>query len=157
LHYTVLGFPAVPYPRNLQGIGIADLARQVDLLESDYERQHGQKPFIVCMDSDRLAGWIAFYRAKMVRPGNESQVMEFVRNTTGGHLFLRNSHMYRFWHPIETYDKERPLLIIAVKHHYLLKDQVLARIRPLTEIEERFLQKHGKPTTPFFYQFAYIL
>lgn len=153
-HYTVLGLPGVPYPSALFGIGIPDFVRQVASIEEDFERQYGEKPFIICMDTDRLAGWIAFYRTKMTGSENESQITEFIQNTTGGHLFEKDSHMYRFWHPVETYDKERPLLIIATSREYLQKDQLLARVNPTSDIKERVLRKYGKPTTSFFYQFA---
>ncbi len=152
-HYTVLGLPGVPYPNDLVGIGIPDLARQVGAIEKEFETQHGQKPFIVCMDADRFAGWIAFYRIKMTG-ADRAAAAEFINNTTGGHLFEKDSHMYRFWHPVETYDKARPLLILTEKREYLLKDQVLAHIEPMSEIKAIVLQKHGKSTTTFFYQFA---
>ncbi len=154
LHYTVLGLPGVPYHQDLVGIGIPDFARQVATLEEDFERQNGKKPFIVCMDTDRLAGWIAFYRVKMLGSAHQSRVKEIIENTTGGHLFGRRSHMYRFWHPVETYDKQRPLLVLAVRRRDLLKKQVTERINPISDIEERVLWKHGRPTTRFFYQFA---
>ena len=154
LHYSVLGFPGVPYHSKLVGIGIPDFAAQVAQIEETYEREHGPKPFITCMDSDRLAGWIAFYRIKAAGPEGKAKAAEFIRNATGGHLFEVDSHMYRFWHPIESYDKERPLLIVTARQDYLEKDQVWAHVAPLSEMQEFTAYKNGKPTTPFYYQFA---
>jgi hypothetical protein len=62
--------------------------------------------------------------------------------------------MYRFWHPIESYEKERPLLIVTAEHHYLEKDQVWAHVSPLSDMQEFMAHKHGKPTTPFYAQFV---
>ncbi len=154
LHYCILGFPGVPYHKELLGIGIPDFVAQVAAIEEEYERQHGRKPFITCMDSDRLAGWIAFYRTKMAGSEGKEKVKDFIRNATGGHLYEVDSHMYRFWHPIETYDRERPLLIVTASQRDLQKDQVWAHVGPLSEMGKFMAYKHGKPTTPFYYQFA---
>ena len=123
-------------------------------IEQNFEQKHGQKPLIACMDSNRLASWIAFYRTKMAQGDDHVNLREFLENTTGGQLFEVNSYMYRFWHPVEHYDKTRPILIITTRRDYLLKDQLLAHVRPTSEINEFTAYKHGKPTTPFFYQFA---
>jgi len=154
LHYTVLGFPGIPYPKTLVGIGIPNFVRHVAEIEKNFEQEHGQKPFIACMDSNRLASWIAFYRTKTAQREEHANIREFLENTTGGQLFEVNSYMYRFWHPTESYDKKRPIFIITARREYLLKDQLLAHVRPTSSIKEFTASKHGKPTTPFFYQFA---
>lgn len=155
LHYTVLGFPGVPYFEKPLRIGMPDLARQIEAIEADFERRAGEKPFTVCMDSDRLAGLIAFYRAKMAGSGNEAKVADAVRNTTGGHLFGKRSHMYRYWHPRGVY-RDRTLLIIGLQHSDLLERRVTSQVRAISDIERIVVEKNGKPTGHFFYQFAKI-
>lgn len=154
-YHVAVGFPGVPYTQIHLGsdipaiFGLTDFAEQVGRLEQEYERQHGEKPMIVCVDADRLAGWIAFYRAKET----PALTQEFVQNVTGGHLFGKESHMYGYWHPMAQY-RNRPLLVIAIKESAMRKKQVVWRLRPLSPIGKVWLRKNGKLTLPFFYQFA---
>lgn len=155
LHYTVLGFPGVPYFEKPLRIGMSDLAHQIEAIEADFQRRTGEKPFTVCVDSDRLAGLIAFYRAKMAGSGNRAKVADAVRNTTGGHFFGKRSHMYRYWHPRWKY-RNRALLIIALERSGLLERRVTSQVRAISDIERIVVEKNGKPTGRFFYQFAKI-
>ena len=47
LHYSALGFPGVPYPINVPGIGSEDLARQIEIIADTFEENTGEKPLIV--------------------------------------------------------------------------------------------------------------
>lgn len=152
-HYLVLGFPGVPYFKTGLGVGMQALALEVENLEADYVRREGDKPFTVCMDSDRLAGWIAFYRSKMAGPGNEGKKAEVVHNTTGGHLFGENSHMYRYWHPREAFE-DKTLLLIGDNRSQLLSKSANSRLIPLGDIYPIAVQKNSKPAGYFFCQFA---
>jgi len=142
-HYLVLGLPGVPYFTTGLGTGMKELARQVDAIEAQSIRERGEKPFFVCVDSDRLAGWIAFYRTQ----SNPSPIGEwrsrFVQNLTGGHLFGENSHMYRFWHPIESF-RHQTLCLIGTNRSDLLHRRVGGRVLFLSEIESRSFYKNGK-------------
>jgi dolichol-phosphate mannosyltransferase len=156
LHYLVLGFPAVPYPRKkLMGMGMEDLARKVEIVEETYERQIGEEPFIVCMDTDRLAGWLAFYAIKTSGSPLDFETLEAVRDTTGGHLFGKNSMMYRYWHPLEKL-RNRPILLISGDP----EDLQNARVNMVTEskgdIQKIVVEKSGKVLGTYFYRWLRI-
>ncbi len=159
-HFTVLGLPGIGYHPDLLGIhvpigvGMADLARNVDELEQRFERDTGVKPFTVCVDSNRVASWIAFYRAKRAQPRSAAAVPIIVHDTTGGHPFGDNSRMYRLWHPLANLDQDRPVLLIGVKKSHLMKPEVTTRTIPVTPVKEMVINKNAKRVTSYFYQFA---
>jgi dolichol-phosphate mannosyltransferase len=152
LHYLVLGFPAVPYPRKaLMGMGMEDLARKVDTVVETYERQSGEEPIIVCMDTYRLASWLAFYRTKISGSPSVFEMPEAVRNTTGGHLFGKNSMMYRYWHPPETVNN-RTILFITDDRKDMQDARVIQLTEPLGEIKKLAVEKNGKVLRTYYYR-----
>jgi len=156
LHYLVLGFPAVPYPRKaLMGMGMEDLARKVDTVMETYERQTGEKPIIVCMDTYRLASWLAFYRTKISGARTVFEMPEAVRDTTGGHLFGKNSMMYRYWHPAETLSN-RTILFITDDPDDMQDARVLLLTEPLGEIQKLAVEKNGKVLRAYYYRWLRV-
>jgi len=155
LHYAVLGFPAAPYPPNPFGIGMQHMAQQVETVVDAFERRTGETPLIVCMDGDRSAGWIAFYRTKIAGLQNDFKRAEIVDGTTGGHFFGKNSHMYRIWHPIRTH-QNRAILLIGRERSRVADEIVQSRAEPIGDIEEAVFQKNGKVAGRFFYRFLRV-
>ncbi len=156
LHYLVLGFPAVPYPRRtLLGTGMQDLAQKVETIVETFERKTGEKPAIVCMDTDRMAGWIAFYRTKIAGSRHRSEMPEAARDTTGGHLFGKNSHMYRYWHPIEMY-RNRVILLISKSMEDMADERLKMRGELIGDIQKLVVEKNGKPLGTYFCRFLWV-
>ena len=156
LHYLVLGFPAVPYPRKaLMGMGMEDLARKVDTVVEAYEGQTGEKPIIVCMDTYRLASWLAFYRTKISGSPSVFEMPEAVRNTTGGHLFGKNSMMYRYWHPTETLS-DRIILFITDDPDDMQDARVILLTEPLGEVQKLAVEKNGKVLRAYYYRWLRV-
>jgi dolichol-phosphate mannosyltransferase len=159
LYFSVLGFPGLPFHfENMQSvlpldIGMADLGKQVESITNDYKQKTGVQPVTVCIDGDRVAGWIAFYAVKSLDGKQKDRARTVIENTSGGHLFQLDSHMYRYWFPLKEFEN-RHLLIISRKRDHLKKHQVVEKIKPLGDIKEIILRKHGKPSIPIFYQFA---
>jgi len=152
LHYLVLGFPAVPYPRKaLMGMGMEDLARKVDTVVETYERQTGDVPIIVCMDTYRLASWLAFYRTKISVAPSVFEMPKAVRDTTGGHLFGKNSMMYRYWHPPETLIN-RTILFITDDREDMQDARVILLTEPLGEVRKLAVEKNGKVLRAYYYR-----
>jgi len=152
LHYLVLGFPAVPYPRKaLMGMGMEDLARKVDTVVETYEHQTGDKPIIVCMDTYRLASWLAFYRTKISGSPSVSEMPEAVRDTTGGQLFGKNSMMYRYWHPTETLS-DRTILFITDDPEDMQDARVILLTEPLGTVRKLVVEKNGKILRAYYYR-----
>ena len=152
LHYSALGFPAVPYPTNVPGIGSDDLARQVETITDTYEENTGEKPLIVYMDKDQMAGLIAFYRVKTAGDPSDTERWEIVSNTTGGHFFGKDSHMYRFWHPAEEHT-DRVILLLGHKLSHMERDSVLSRAEPIGDIQTLVTIKNREVTGRYFYRF----
>jgi len=92
--------------------GLRGLAQKIETVVETFERKTGEKPTLVCMDTDRMAGWIAFYRTKIAGSRYRFEMPEAARDTTGGHLLGKNSHMYRYWHPIEMH-RDRVIVLIG--------------------------------------------
>ncbi|MGW8185732.1 MAG: glycosyltransferase family 39 protein [Desulfobacterales bacterium] len=156
LHYLVLGFPAVPYPRKaLMGMGMEDLARKVDTVVETYERQTGDKPIIVCMDTYRLASWLAFYRTKISGSPSVFEMPEAARNTTGGQLFGKNSMMYRYWHPPETLSN-RTILFITDDRKDMQDPYVILLTEPLGEVQKLAVEKNGKNIRTYYYRWLRV-
>ncbi|MGD8715897.1 MAG: glycosyltransferase family 39 protein [Desulfobacterales bacterium] len=155
LHFAALGFPATPYPPNPFGMGMQHLAQEIEIVVNDFERRTRETPLIVCMDGDRLAGWVAFYRTKNAGLQNEFERAKIVGNTTGGHFFGKNSHMYRIWHPIGTH-QNRVILLIGRKRSGFADEIVQSRAKPIGDIEEVVFQKNGKVAGRFFYRFLRV-
>jgi dolichol-phosphate mannosyltransferase len=152
LHYLVLGFPAVPYPRKaLMGMGMEDLARKVDTVVETYEHQTGDKPIIVCMDTYRLASWLAFYRTKISGSPSVFEMPEAVRDTTGGQLFGKNSMMYRYWHPTETLSN-RAILFITDDPEDMRDARVILLTEPLGDVQKLAVEKNGKVLRTYYYR-----
>jgi dolichol-phosphate mannosyltransferase len=152
LHYLVLGFPALPYPRKaLMGMGMEDLARKVETVVETYEHQTGEKPIIVCMDTYRLASWLAFYRTKISGAQSVFEMPEAVRDTTGGHLFGKNSMMYRYWHPLETLSN-RTILFISDDPEDMQDARVMLLTEPLGKVQKLVVEKNGKVLRTYYYR-----
>ncbi len=156
LHYLVLGFPAVPYPRKaLMGMGMEDLARKVDTVVETYEHQTGDKPIIVCMDTYRLASWLAFYRTKISGSPSVFEMPEAVRDTTGGQLFGKNSMMYRYWHPTETLS-DRTILFITDDPEDMQDARVILLTEPLGKVRKLAVEKNGKVLRAYYYRWLRV-
>jgi dolichol-phosphate mannosyltransferase len=149
LYYLSLGFPGIPYPQNFPGIGSEDLARQIETIVNTFEKKTGEKPLVVYMDEDKMAGLIAFYRTKI--SGN-SKTEDIVDNTTGGHFFGKESHMYRYWHPIEKHRK-RIIVLIGFKADHMVRTRVRLLTEPISDVKQIVAFKNGKVTGRYFYQF----
>ncbi len=154
LHYLTLGFPGVPYFRESLGVGMQDLAVQVERIIGKNERITGETPLVVCMDKDRLAGWISFYRVKGIKQGAPGRLKEKALRVSGGHFFGKNSKMYRYWFPPEA-EEGRSLLLIGRKRDDLSGSRVKDRSLRLGEIGELPFRKNGKPAGRFYYRFLY--
>jgi dolichol-phosphate mannosyltransferase len=155
-YYLVLGFPGIPYPSNVLGVGMADLARQMDNIVAGLEREVGEKPFTVCMDTDRMAGWIAFYRVKGIQSPSEAQIAGIVNNITGGHFVGKDSHMYRYWHPTEMFEN-RVIMLIGREPIDFLKRPVRESTEPIGDIEEIVFRSHDKVSGRFLFRLVRLL
>ena len=153
LQYLTLGFPGVPYSAVL-GVGMQDLAGQIEAIVEEHEHVTGETPLVVCMDKDRLAGWIAFYRAKKVERAAPPRLKKEALRVSGGHFFGKNSGMYRYWFSPQA-QKGKTLLLVARRRGRLSDANIGSLALRLGRVRNLTVHKNGKAAGRFYYRFLY--
>lgn len=151
LHYLTLGFPGVPYPKNLYLLGWQDFGREIETLVEKIEHETNEKILVVGMDRNRIASGLAFYRTKAVEASNEKASHEPVFQTSSWHLFGGKSLMYEYWFPIEE-QINKTMLLVSRSITNLTSDDALSRVRQAGDIKEMALWKNGKPAGNYYYR-----
>ncbi len=151
LHYSALGFPGVPYPRFVPGLGMEHLAAQIEGVVDAFERSSNEKPLVVCTNKNKIASLVAFYRAKLDGASGGGNKAEIINNTTGNHYFGGESLMYEYWHPLEAHEKG-VILLIGYKTEQFKRNQVQFRTEPISAVKEMVVIKNGKVSGHYFYQ-----
>jgi dolichol-phosphate mannosyltransferase len=151
LHYSALGFPGVPYLRFIPGLGMEHLASQIENVVDTFERSSNEKPLVVCMNKNKIASLVAFYRAKLDGASGGGNKADIINNTTGNHYFGGESLMYEYWHPLEAHEK-RVILLIGYKTEQFKRNQVQFRTEPISAVKEMVIIKNGKVSGHYFYQ-----
>ncbi|MDG4552541.1 MAG: glycosyltransferase family 39 protein [Candidatus Contendobacter sp.] len=150
LHYLTLGFPGVPYPKNLYLLGWQGFGREIEALVKETEHETGDKIWVVGMDRNRIASGLAFYRTKAVEALNEKISHEPAFQTSSWHLFGGKSLMYEYWFPIEE-QSNKTMLLVSRSIANLTSDDVLSHVRQAGDIKEIMLWKNGKPAGVYYY------
>jgi dolichol-phosphate mannosyltransferase len=143
-YHLTLGIPGVPLPQNVLGVGKDDLARQVDEAVRSLQERTGERPVVVCLDEDQIASWLAFYRGRGASPGDRDSWRWAVDETTGGHLFDNDSHMYARWFPSEQL-LDRPVVLVSPKPHWIEEPPMIGSVRFLGPMQEVHYSQRGRP------------
>ena len=151
LHYLVLGFAGLPYPKNVFGLGWPALARQVEALVENHEQKTGERPLVVGMDTDRINSWLAFYRSQAMTKAKGATTNEGARQTAGRHLFGQNSGMYLFWFPTKAQER-KAMVLVGRTPEELKGDHITSRARQAHEIKEMVARKNGKIAGRYYYR-----
>ena len=151
LHYLSLGFPGIPYSKNLYLLGWEGFGREINTLVEKIERETDDKILVVGMDRNRIASGLAFYRTKAIESSNERVSHEPAFQTSSWHLFGGNSLMYEYWFPIEE-QKNKTLLLVSKSMANLTSDDVLSRARQAGDIKEIKLWKNSRPVGLYYYR-----
>jgi dolichol-phosphate mannosyltransferase len=152
LHYSALGFPGVPYPQFVPGMGMEHLAAQIESIVDNFQRSTNEKPLVVCTGKNKIASLVAFYRAKIDGASGRGNKADIINNTTGSHFFGNESLMYAYWHPVKGHRK-RIILLIGYKLEQLASKQVQFRTDPINDIGKIDVFKNGELSGRYFYQF----
>jgi dolichol-phosphate mannosyltransferase len=150
LHYLGLGFPGVPYPRNLYLLGWQGFGREIEMLVEQAERETGEKVLVVGMDRNRIASGLAFYRTKAIDSSNEPMVRQPAFQTSGWHLFGGKSLMYEYWFPKDG-QNNKTMLLVSRGIANLTGDNIRSRVRQMGDIKEIALSKNGRPAGHYCY------
>lgn len=152
LHYLCLGFPGVPFPKNMLGQGWHAIACQVEAVVEEIEERTGHRPLVVGMDKDRINSWLAFYRGKCGRhAGEKNRSGSGAGETSGRHIFGSRSGMYLFWFPQEIH-KEKTLVLVGRKHKDLTGPRIESRIKKGGEIKELTAEVNGSIVRKNYYR-----
>jgi dolichol-phosphate mannosyltransferase len=152
-HYLALGFPGLPLAAGLRelGTGIPSAAAQVDERVRKLREETGVEPMTVCLDNDRLAGWLAFYQVRLAEKLGRPDPRAPVRQTTGNQLLGGDSGMYRFWHPVETL-RGRVIEVVGRSEQQVEAARTQLGARPLSAVEPLSVRKHGRELARFWCQ-----
>jgi dolichol-phosphate mannosyltransferase len=141
-NYLVLGFPGVPYPPNLLGLGWRELSSQIEDKVNSIEKRSGKRPLVIGMDKDRINSWLAFYRGRSnpMSTGRRTNIGAY--ETGGRHLFGKDSNMYRYWFPSE--DQEgKVMIIVGRKPEDLIGPNIETRIKQGKAVEKIEIKRKG--------------
>lgn len=155
LHYLTLGFPGVAYPKGLE-IGKRSLARQTALAREVFAQKTDAFPLVVCMQDERLAGWLAYYLSLDADKWIERGYSQIIKNTTAAHYFGEDSQMFRYWRSLDEFNN-RVILLVGPKRHELENQRILSKAVPLSEIKEIIVRQKNKITGRYYYRFLHTL
>ncbi len=152
LHYFTLGLPGLPFPRESFMIGWRQLGPELEAIVHRREIEHGLRPVVVGMDLYRVASGLAFYRSRYAGENNEERQERIMGETTGRHLFGRDSLMYSRWHQPDSFNRRD--FIVASSDVRELDPTVFSsyagRIGPLESI---MINKHGQHVGPLYFRY----
>jgi dolichol-phosphate mannosyltransferase len=103
------------------------------------------------MDKYRVASGLAFYQSKNLDPREYSKKARILAETTGSHLFGRNSLMYRYWTDPATY-RDRTLLVLSSDADDLDKKRLVQYASSIGEIHQLYYDKFGRRIGPIYYR-----
>jgi len=152
LHYTTLGLPAAPYPERSFPVGMHDVAAQIERVLDDHPSSEADKPLVVTLEFDQMSSWIGFYRANLndARPDPRQRR---IPGTSGGHFFGWDSHMHRFWYPVEV-ETGRTLLVVSDDRALLESPEIIdAHGQSPREIGDLVFHKNGRSAGHWYYRF----
>jgi dolichol-phosphate mannosyltransferase len=152
LHYLVLGIPGLPYPKDFSPLCWKELGQKIEAVEDEIEGKTGVEPLVVGMDKYTIASQLAFYRTKAEKHREQFE-KEGVLNTTGPHLFGRDSLMYRYWFPEKEHER-RNMILVSEKVDDLKNALLFSQIRNTGKIREIVIRRNGMPVGRYYYSFV---
>jgi dolichol-phosphate mannosyltransferase len=154
LHYLVLGFPGLHYPKVLPLVGWRDLGSQIERIEDDVERETGSEPLVVGMDRYNIASELAFYRTQAERDSGGLSVREGIEGTAGRHLFGKTSLMYGYWFPPDK-QKGRTLILVSNKADDLDGPAITSRFDRLEPVLQLVARHNDMAVARFYYRIGF--
>ena len=151
LHYLVLGFPGMPYPKDLLGLGWPEVAREVEQIVDDIEIRTGVRPLVVGMDKAHISSWLAFYRGNSSRYAKERRSNRGARDTASRHLFGGSSLMYRYWFP-PAEQTGKTMVLVGYKPKNLTGSRIDRRIDRGGEVKELVVKRNDRIIRRIYYR-----
>ena len=146
LTYLAFGLPGLGYSARMEllPVGWSEMGVALERLKQEAREQTQTQTVVVGMDRNFIASEAAFYAADQAVA---------VRETTGSHLFGRNSLMFEFWTPPASLEGAT-LLLVSFRRQELDHPAIRKRCLRLGPITEHRLTRNGKPIRPYFTSIA---
>jgi dolichol-phosphate mannosyltransferase len=154
LHYLVLGFPGLHYPKELRLVGWHDLGSQIERIEDDVERETGSEPLVVGMDKYNITSELAFYRTLAERDSGGLSEREGIEGTAGSHLFGKFSVMYDYWFPPDK-QKGRTLILVSSRAEDLDGPGITSRFDRLEPVLQLLARYNDMSVSRFYYRIGF--
>jgi dolichol-phosphate mannosyltransferase len=142
LTYLAFGLPGLGYSAkmDLLPVGWSEMGAALEQLKHETREKTQTATVVVGMDRNFIASQAAFYA------GDQAAA---VRETTGSHLFGRNSLMFKFWTPPAKLEGAT-LLLVSFTRQDLDQEAIRKRCLSLGPITEHYLIRNGKPIRSYF-------
>ena len=146
LTYLSFGLPGLGYSEKIEllPVGWSEMGVALEQLKHEARERTQMPTVVVGMDRNFIASEAAFYAADQAAA---------VRETTGSHLFGRNSLMFEFWTPPASLEGAT-LLLVSFRRQELDQAAIRKRCLLLGPITEHRLTRNGKPIRPYFTSIA---
>jgi dolichol-phosphate mannosyltransferase len=151
LHYIAIGIPGIPYPKNLLGLGVAKIVRDIEHVVEEIEDRTGVRPLVVGMDKYRTSSWLAFYRGKSSRYNQGRHSNQGVQDTAGRHLFGSSALMYGYWFP-PSEQVGKTMVLVGRNPKKLTGSRIEQRIAHGGEVKELIGQKNSQIVRRYYYR-----
>ena len=132
-------------------IGWQDLSLEFEELIGTSERTEGERPIIVGMDKYRVASGLAFYRFKFVSEDNDGLQEMVINETTGRHLFGKDSLMYNYWHQPNLFNS-KDMIVVSSDSRELDPSFFSAYSGKLGPLESIMTYKYGREVGPVYFR-----
>jgi dolichol-phosphate mannosyltransferase len=151
LLYIAIGIPGIPYPKNLLGLGVTEIARDVEHIVEEIGDRNGVRPLVVGMDKYSISSWLAFYRGKSSRYTQGRHSNQGVQDTAGRNLFGSSSLMYGYWFP-PSEQVGKTMVLVGRRPKDLTGSRVEQRIDHGGEVRELVAKRHGRIIRRYYYR-----
>jgi dolichol-phosphate mannosyltransferase len=142
LTYLAFGLPGLGYSAkmDLLPVGWSEMGVALEQLKHETRERTQTATVVVGMDRNFIASQAAFYAVDQEAA---------VRETTGAHLFGRNSLMFKFWTPPASL-QGATLLLVSFQRQDLDQEAIRRRCLSLGPITQHYLIRNGKPIRSYF-------
>jgi len=142
LTYLAFGLPGLGYSAkmDLLPVGWSEMGAALEQLKHETREKTKTPTVVVGMDRNFIASQAAFYAVDQEAA---------LRETTGAHLFGRNSLMFKFWTPPASLEGAT-LLLVSFRRQDLDQAAIRKRCLSLSPIAQHYLIRNGKPIRSYF-------
>lgn len=145
MYYLLLGLPGLP---SVAGTAIPvaweEMAQAVERIDIQLETETGEEPLIVGMNKYFISSQHAFYD-----PDHDG-----VEETSGRHLFGKNSLMWAYWKPAAAAIGKN-VVLVAFERNELFSPAIDDHFARVSGVTTQAIEKNGRVVGHFYYRVGY--